>query len=75
MIEGRVVKLIDDKTVKVAVVVVYTHPLYNKVIRQNKVVLCHLDKILVELGGRVFIKSCRPYSKTKKHIVIKKIDV
>jgi len=72
MIEGSVVKIIDNKTVKVNVVNVVIHPVYGKVLRKTKSVMCHVENIELSNGDKVFVECSRPYSKMKKHIVVKK---
>lgn len=75
MIEGVVVKISGSKTAQVSVVRIFQHPFYGKTIKQKKKFACQFEGIDLHAGDKVMISSCRPYSKTKKHIVVKKIDV
>ena len=72
--EGRVVKIIDNTTAKVLVIQRYIHPLYKKVLNIKKFYLCQVvDKTQIEDGSVVLIGNCKPYSKRKKHIIVKVI--
>ena len=76
MIEGVVVRINDNKTVRVAVVEISRHQLYGKIIRKKKEFLCQSgDGVDLSKGDRVEIKSCRPYSKMKRRIVVRKISL
>lgn len=73
MIEGVVIKVIDSKTAKINVVEVSIHPVYGKVLRKNKKIMCQVNGLELNDGDKVLVESSRPYSKMKKHIVVKKI--
>ena len=75
MIEGVVVNISSIKTAMVCVTSVTKHPLYKKEIRKEKKFACQYDGIELNKGDKVLIKSCRPFSKSKKHIVVKKISI
>lgn len=75
MIEGFVTKINGNNTVYVTVVNVSKHPVYGKVIRKEKKVACQFSNIELCNGDRVMIESCRPYSKKKRHMVVKKVSV
>ena len=75
MNEGVVVKISGKQTAQVNILEVARHYLYGKVIRRVKKVACHFKDIELNSGDKVLISGCRPYSKTKKHIVVKKLDV
>ena len=71
---GHIVKVIDDKTAKVLVVRSVVHPLYKKVLNIKKYYLCQIGKdVVVECCNNVLINECKPYSKMKKHIIVKVI--
>jgi len=73
MIEGIVLNVIDVKTAQVSIVEISRHPLYNKIVRKVKKVMCNVEGLVINKGDKVLIKPSRPYSKMKKHIVIKKM--
>ena len=72
MNEGVVIKVFDGSTAKVKVVNVSTHPVYKKIVKKSVNVMCNFDIENVEVGDKVFISSSRPYSKRKKHVIVKK---
>ena len=72
MVEGFVVDISGEKTAKVNVVKITRHPLYGKVVKKNKMIACQIGSTNVRCGDKVIITSCKPYSKTKKHIIVKK---
>ena len=72
MMEGSVVKIIDNLTAKVLVIETSIHPLYKKVLNRKKYYLCQIgDGLKVEEHSNVELKNCKPYSKMKKHIIVK----
>ena len=72
--EGSVVKIIDNATAKVLVIERSIHPLYKKVLNKKKYFLCQIgDGVKVELDNKVVVNNCKPYSKMKKHIIVKVI--
>ena len=74
MMEGRVVKIIDNKTAKVLVVITSIHPLYKKVLNMKKYYLCQIGKgVNIAEDNKVILGNCKPYSKRKKHIIVKVI--
>lgn len=70
MISAIVSNKIDDHSVAVYIEDVKKHPVYGKVIRIKKKILCHVENINLKCGDKVFIKGSRPFSKKKKHIVV-----
>lgn len=50
------------------------HPLYKKVINMTKKLTAHNEMKGVVEGDRVEVRSCRPMSKTKHHVVIGKVS-
>lgn len=59
------------KTVSVEVISYHRHPKYQKVIKHKKKIEAHNEGSLLRAGEKVVIKSSRPYSKTKRFLVIK----
>ncbi len=72
-LEGVVVSDKMDKTVVVLVTRRAPHPLYKKIIKFSKKYKAHDPKNQYHLGDRVLIEESRPFSKTKKWKVIKKL--
>lgn len=64
-----------DKTVVVNVEKTFPHPKYGKVITRNAKYYVHDESNTIKEGDRVVIKECRPYSKTKRWYVVKKLEV
>ena len=58
-----------DKTVVVAVERRYRHPLYEKVMLENKKYMAHNENNDCHMGDRVRIIECRPYSRRKRWAV------
>ena len=73
MMEARVLKIIDARTVKVLVMETKRHTLYNKVLKKKKYYMCHVNNLQVAVDNKVMIDSSRPYSKMKKHVVVEVI--
>ncbi len=71
MISAEVVRKIDIHTVMVSVLNVKRHELCGKVLRNKKNFLCQVDDIDLKCGDKVYIKDSRPFSKKKKHVVVK----
>lgn len=63
-----------DKTVVVKVERTYRHPVYEKVITRFKKYYAHDESDSIKSGDKVLIKECRPYSKMKKWLVVKKLE-
>ena len=73
-LDGKIVKVISNKTVKVAILNRVPHKLYKKIITKITNLMCHVpesvDFNLLENGKVVKIQESRPYSKTKHHILV-----
>lgn len=69
IIEGKVISNKMNKTVRVLVEYLQSHPRYKKVITKREVFFAHTDKELNE-GDVVKIKESRPYSKNVKWVVV-----
>lgn len=70
---GTVIGLKSAKTATVELVSTKLHPKYHKPIKRKKKLQAHNEEYELKLGDKVVIKSCRPLSKTKKFLVIKKV--
>ena len=71
---GIVVSDKMHKTVVVNVKRTCKHPKYHKVITLTKKYHVHDDSNELKNGDKVQIKECRPYSKKKRWLVVKKIE-
>lgn len=71
-IEGVVTSNGMEKTVKVRVDTIESHPVYKKRIKRKKVFFAHTEEEL-NVGDKVVIRESRPYSKKIRWIVIKKV--
>lgn len=71
-IEGVVVSNSMEKTVKVRVDTLESHPIYKKRVKRKKVYFAHTEEDL-EVGDKVVIRESRPYSKKIRWIVLKKV--
>ena len=67
-LKGEVVSNKMNSTVRVNVDTPYRHSVYQKVMNKRKVFFAHTNKKL-EIGDKVVIEECRPYSKNIKWIV------
>lgn len=63
---GTVVSNRMEKTVAVAVVRSYQHPLYKKVVRSTKKILAHDEQNNCNIGDVVQVIESRPLSKHKR---------
>jgi len=63
---GTVVSNRMDKTVAVAIVRSYQHPLYKKVIRSTKKVLAHDEQNQCNVGDVIQVMESRPLSRRKR---------
>lgn len=69
---GFVVSNKMDKTIVVAVTRTLMHPLYRKRYTRTTKLPVHDEKNLCQLGDKVTVVACRPYSKTVKFRVLKR---
>lgn len=72
-ITGIVVSAKTDKTRIVLVTRIVAHKKYGKRFRTSQRFACHDDKNVYQLGDKVIIEECRPYSKTKRWRIISKV--
>ena len=70
--KGKVINLKNSKTAKVELIFTEIHPKYHKPIKRKKTISAHNEDKDLKLGDSVIIKSSRPYSRTKRFLVIKK---
>jgi small subunit ribosomal protein S17 len=70
---GTVIGLKSVKTATVEVVSTEIHPRYHKPISRRKKIQAHNPQYSLEIGDKVVIKSSRPFSATKRFLVINKI--
>ncbi|MFA4905939.1 MAG: 30S ribosomal protein S17 [Candidatus Margulisiibacteriota bacterium] len=68
--EGCVLRKSSDKTIVVTVARVFQHPQYKKVIRTFKNYLVHDAEGKAQAGDLVLIRTTRPLSARKRHILV-----
>jgi small subunit ribosomal protein S17 len=69
---GTVISLKNAKTATVELVFNKLHPKYHKPIKRKKKIQAHNEEHDLQLGDKVVIKSSRPYSATKRFLVIRR---
>ena len=72
ILNGRVIKDQNDKTVIVLVKRKYSHPFFKKVVNSSKKYHAHDEKNKFKIGDVVKIIESKPFSKKKKWEVINK---
>lgn len=72
VLQGTVTSLKNEKTAQVSIVRQWQHPLYKKLVKRTKKLSCHYENMTLQIGDEVFIKSCRPVSKTKYFEIVNK---
>ncbi len=72
-LQGIVVSDKMDKTVVVKVENIKKHPRYKKRIKIHKNYKAHDNNSEYKEGDKVIIEECRPMSKDKKWIVLRKV--
>ena len=70
VLQGTVVSDKNNKTVIVAVERRVMHPVYKKFIRRSKRYAAHDEATVHKIGDTVFIRECRPISKSKRWEVV-----
>ena len=58
-------------TVRIQIEEVYRHGEYDKVLRRNKTFFAHTNEPL-NIGDKVTIRECKPFSKNVKWVVLSK---
>lgn len=71
---GVVVSDKTEKTITVNVDIYKKHPLYGKRMRQSKKFHAHDENQVAKIGDVVSIMESRPYSKTKKFVLVNVIE-
>ena len=72
ILNGKVIKDQNDKTIVVLVKRKYSHPFFGKVMTSSKKYHAHDEKNKFKVGDIAKIIEARPYSKKKKWEVINK---
>jgi len=72
ILNGRVIKDKNDKTIIVLVKRKYSHPFFKKVLTSSKKYHAHDEKNKYKVGDNVEIIEAKPFSKRKKWEVINK---
>ena len=72
ILNGRVIKDKNDKTIIVLVKRKYSHPFFKKVLTSSKKYHAHDEKNKYKVGDNVEIIETKPISKRKKWEVINK---
>ena len=70
VLQGTVVSDKNNKTVIVAVERRVMHPVYKKFIRRSKRYAAHDEANVHKIGDTVYIRECRPISKSKRWEVV-----
>jgi small subunit ribosomal protein S17 len=70
VLQGTVVSDKNEKTVIVSVERRVMHPVYKKFIRRSKRYAAHDEGNVHKVGDVVFIRECRPISKSKRWEVV-----
>ncbi|MBA3532418.1 MAG: 30S ribosomal protein S17 [Ardenticatenales bacterium] len=73
-LDGVVVSDKMDKTIVVRVERVTRHPLYGKVLKKSKKFQAHDENNEAREGDRVRILESKPFSKTKKWILLEILE-
>ena len=66
VLNGKVIKDQNDKTIVVLVKRKYAHPFFKKVINSSKKYHAHDEKNMFKIGDKVKIIESKPFSKKKK---------
>ena len=72
ILNGKVIRDQNDKTIVVLVKRKYAHPFFGKVITSSKKYHAHDEKNKFKIGDNVKIIESKPFSKKKKWEVINK---
>ena len=68
---GLVVSNKMQKTIVVKIEKRYPHPIYSKTMLRTKKYLVHDDLEECNIGDKVLVQECRPYSKRKRWKLVK----
>lgn len=69
---GKVVSARTPKTLIVAVIHQFRHPLYKKAVNRTTRFAVHNEHTDIVVGDTVEIAPCKPVSKTKHYVVVSK---
>jgi len=74
---GTVISLNNPKTASVELFTIKLHPKYHKPQKITKTKKVHYEEtqFALQLGDKVVIESCRPRSKTKRFLVVEKVNL
>ncbi len=72
---GTISSLSGMQTAQVNVSRQWTHPLYKKSVKRTKKYACHYEKLELTVGDSVLIQPCKPMSKTKRFVILKKSEM
>ena len=70
ILNGKVIRDKNDKTIIVLVKIKYSHPFFKKVLTSSKKYHAHDEKNKYKVGDNVKIIEAKPFSKRKKWEVI-----
>lgn len=71
---GKVVSDKMDKTIVVAVLETYAHPLYKKTVRRTYKLKAHDENNECKVGDRVKVMETRPLSKDKRWRLVEIVE-
>ncbi len=71
---GKVISDKMDKTIVVAVVETFAHPLYKKTVRRTYKLKAHDEQNACGIGDRVKVMETRPLSKDKRWRLVEIIE-
>jgi small subunit ribosomal protein S17 len=71
---GTVVSLKNLQTAAVEMISADLYPKYRVPRKLKKKIQAHYTQITLQLGDKVVIKSSRPYSRTKRFLVVEKLS-
>ena len=66
ILDGKVIRNTNNKTIIVDVETTYMHKKYKKFLKKNKKFAAHDEENLCKVGDKVQIIETKPISKTKK---------
>ena len=72
ILDGKVIRDKNNKTIVVLVKRKYSHPFFNKIITSSKKYHAHDEKNKFKIGDDVKIIEAKPFSKRKKWEAINK---
>lgn len=73
-LNGTIIALSTAQTAKVSVAHQWQHPIYLKSVMRTKNYACHYTDLELAVGDQVVITSCKPVSKTKRFMVVSKLE-